>query len=374
MLPISSITRALLRRPYALAVRVSVFHDGVDVTPAGGVPIVGGTVSANLNNRVTRSLDLQVPFEYFPHNPDDLFSPYQAVVRIEAGPRMADGTPVYFPLFTGRVYEASVNGEGAVTLRADDLAADVLAFRFEQPQQSVVGISIVQQIQQLISEAVNNPSFGTNTVTDSGCPPLIWDDDRGQALDDLAAAVQGRWYTTGDGSFVVREYPYYRRGNTVAILFTDGVLTNPEAGNIISATKTITRDATANSITVVSERTDGSAPIVQRRRDNDSSSITRFGGPFGKVSQILKPQTPLTAAEADALAVRQLAASLALTEQWELTVPHQFFLEPGDVVFIEYRGYNSIQVIDSMSMPLTTNNAMSISTRAAVIATEASEE
>lgn len=360
----------LILGPHEQAVRITVFHGIVDVTPPGGIPVVSGTVSAALNSRVTRSLDLQVPFEFFPHNPDDILSPFKAVLQVEVGPRSPDGTTEFFPVFTGRVYEASLGGDGAVTLRADDLAADVLAFRFEQPQSSQPGISIVQQIQQLISEAVDSPTFGTNDVTDSPCPMLTWDDDRGQALDDLAAAVKGRWYTLGDGSFVVREYPYeYITGNPVDGLIYDGELFPNQPGTIITATKTITRDATANSITVISERTDGSDPIVARRRDVDSGSPTVFGGPFGKVSQILKPQTPITAAEADALAARQLSSSLALTEQWYLTINTYHYLEPGDIVFIEYRGVNSVQIIDSWTMSLTTSATMSMQTRAAFVRT-----
>lgn len=363
VLPISSAYNAVVKGPHEQVTRVRVFHGTTEVTPDGGVPIVDGSVSAALNSRVTRSLDLQVPFEFFPHNPTDLLSPYRATVMVESGPRYLDGTTEFFPLFTGRIYEATLAGDGAVNLRADDLAADVLAFRFEQPQSSQPNVSIVQQMQSLIAEAVNNPVFGFNNVDDTTCPPLVWDDDRGQALDDLASALGARWYTLGNGQFVIREFPY--TAGTVVAFLVDGTASDNQ-GLIISASKTITRDATANSITVVSERMDGSAPIIVRRRDTATSSPTVFGGLFGKVSQILKPQTPLSGTEADTLARQQLAASLALTEQWSLETPAFHFLEPGDTIRIRYRGVETVQVIDSWNIGLAPSSTMSMTTRSSV--------
>lgn len=363
VLPISSGYNSIIKGPHELVSRVRVFHGADEVTPDGGIPIATGAVSANLNSRVTRSLDLQVPFEFFPHNPTDLLSPYRATVMVESGPRYLDGTTEFFPLFTGRIYEATLDGDGGVTLRADDLAADVLAFRFEQPQPSQTNLSIVQQMQALILEALPSATFGANDVDDAPCPMLVWDEDRGKALDDLASALKARWYCLGDGSFVIREYPYLT--STPDAFLVDGTASDGH-GLIRSATKTITRDATANSITVVSERTDGTAPVVARRRDVSSTSPTEFGGLFGKVSQILRPQTPLTAAEADQLAKSQLAASLALTEQWSLDCVTLHFLEPGDTVRIRYRGVETVQVIDSWRLSLDIKGTMSMSTRSSI--------
>lgn len=363
VLPISSAYNAVVKGPHEQVTRIRVFHGSTEVTPVGGLPIVDGSVSAALTGRVTRNLDLQVPFEFFPHNPTDLLSPYRATVMVESGPRYLDGTTELFPLFTGRIYEATLGGDGSVSLRADDLAADVLAFRFEQPQSSQPNVSIVQQMQSLISEAVNGPVFGSNNVDDTTCPPLIWDDDRGRALDDLAAALSARWYTLGNGQFVIREYPYIT--GTVVAFLVDGTASD-EQGLIINANKTITRDATANSITVISERMDGSEPVIARRRDIATGSPTMFGGLFGKVSQILKPQTPLSGTEADALARQQLAASLALTEQWTLETPAFHFLEPGDTIRIRYRGIETVQVIDSWRIGLTPSSTMSMTTRSSV--------
>lgn len=364
-LPISGSYNDVLLGPHEIVTRVRVFNGTTEVTPPDGVPIVDGTVTAALGSRVTRSLDLQVPFEMFPHDPGDLFSPYQAVVQVESGIRAPGGTAELFPIFRGRVYEASLNSDGSVHLRADDLAADALAYRFETPQSSDPSQSIVQQIQTLISQSVNNPTFGTNDVRDTTCPMLTWDDDRGKALDDLASALGARWYTLGDGSFVVREYPYIFTGHIVAASIRDSTTANGPS-LMINATKTITRDATANSVTVISERTDGTAPVIRRQRDIATGSPTQFGGPFGRVSQVIRVQTPLTTTEADILATQQLGASLALTEQWSVETTALHFLEPGDPVFLEFRGTFAVQIVDSIKFPLTTNGNMTLATRSSM--------
>lgn len=363
MLPFSSNYDAAISRPHQRRTLVRVFHGDQDVTPAGGLPIVDGSVSAALSSRVTRSLSLQVPFEYFPHNPDDLLSPYRAILSVESGIYFLDGTSEIFPLFTGRVYEATLSGDGGVTIRADDLAADVIAYRFERPQSTQPNLSVVEQIHTLISEAVDNPMFGPDDVDDAPCPVLTWDEDRGKALDDLASALRGRWYTLGNGSFVVREYPYLAAEPNFNIF--DGNAA-PDNGVIVSAVKTVTRDAVANSIVVVSERMDGSTPVIQVARDAATDSPTRFGGLFGKVSQILRPQTPLTDTEAARLARRQLAASVALTEQWNLQLVPIHPMEPGDTLRIRYRGVEAVQVVDSWTLPLGVSGNMTVQTRSSV--------
>lgn len=333
------------------------------------VPFVDGMVSASLTSRVTRSLDLTVTDDLFPASPDDALSPYKAVLHVRAGIGYPDGSYEVFPVFTGRVYEASRNGDGSVGIRCDDLAADVLAFRFEQPTSSSAGASTVAQIQWFISQALPQAQFGVNDVDDQATPQLAWDDDRGRALDELAAAVQGRWYALGNGDFVVRRYPYV--GGTIAAGIADGqpstVLTPLRYTGVVStATRVITRDGTANSVTVVSERLDGSAPIRYTERDIDGTSPTQFSGLYGKVSQILRPQTPQNNASAQQLAREQLAASRALTEQWNASITPDYSLEPGDWVEISYRGQTSVQVIDRMSYPLDNSQLMALGTRSSV--------
>jgi hypothetical protein len=328
-----------------------------------GAPVLGGVVRADLTNRVSRTASFQLPAEYFPDTPDAPFSPYRAVVRIWSGIALGTGLEIVFPVFTGRPYAATLTSDGRADFRADDLAADVVAARFEQPERSRFPSAFatqLEEIQRLISEAIPQAVHGPSDVDPVAVPDLVWDEDRGQALDDMASAMGARWYTLGDGTFVVRRTDYTPTAPVQS--FLDG----PQ-GLMNRAQITRTRDGSANSVVVVSERLDGTPPVRVVARDNSPGSPTRFGGPFGRVVQVIKVQTPLSFFGANTLASSQLRAAVALTEQWSCDVVADHRIEPGDTVQLGYRGRTSTQVVDAVSYPLDTRTPMRLETRGTVM-------
>lgn len=357
MLTSSALYKQAIHAPHQREYRIDVTDiDGVVL--ASNLRVNGASVSANLTNRVTRTAMIQVDETLFPRLPTDALSPYQAVVSISAGIRYMDNSSEVFPLFKGRVYTVNRPGNGSVTLQCDDLASDVIAYRLEQPWVRTSPSSIVGETHALILDAVPQATFGTDDVTDAPTPDLVWDEDRGKALDDLSNALGARWYTLGDGSFVLREFTY-DVGTPVQDIF-DG----PQ-GLMSDATVSITRDGTANSVTVVSERMDGTDPVRVNARDVAPGSPTLFGGRFGRVSQVIKVQTPQTAAQAQVFARAQLNAAKALTEQWNIQCVADHTLEPGDTVRVSYRGYTSVQLIDRITYPVAdTGTLMILATRA----------
>jgi hypothetical protein len=353
--------RDALPYPHRRVTRVQVYQGGVLVGDSDTNPTllpVSGAVSASLTSRVTRTLSMVVQPELFPVTPTDLMSPYASVLKISSGIGYPDGSRELFPIFTGRVTDVPRAGDGGVHITGDDLAFDVVGFQFEQPQASMAGSPIPSEIRRLILQALPSAVFGTDDVPDGETPILVWDTDRGQALDDLAQAVQGRWYAQGDGSFVNRKYPY-TTGTPVA------TLVDQSGGLVITADRSITRIGTANSVTVVSERMDGTDPVRVTVRDNNPLSPTFFGGPYGRVSKVINVQTPLSQAAAQQLAIAELEASTALVEQWGLSIVPDHTLEPGDPIGVSYRQVSSVQVIDRMTYPLGLQN-MTLGTRASV--------
>lgn len=350
----TALFQATIRQPHKRVVRVQVTDINGAVRLADVVPL-GGSVQAQLTNRVTRSASFSLPAEFYPATADDPLSPEFAVVHISAGVGYGDGTEEIFPIFTGRVTDVARDTDGEVTFQCDDLAADVIGYRFEQPRTTTQGMTLAE-IRALILEALPQATFGTNDVVDQATPKLTWDEDRGSALDDLANALGGRWYALGDGSFVVRVFNYEL--GPVVQEFLDG-----PSGLMHEATTARSRAGAANAVVIVSERTDGSAPIRVPARDVSPGSPTFFGGLFGRVSQIIKVQTPLTVTQAQVLAETQLSASKALTEQWSVQVVPDHSLEPGDTVDLEHRGLTATQIVDSITYPLDTQTPMTITTR-----------
>lgn len=326
---------------------------------AQDVPIGGGQITAQLASRVTRTATFTAADEWFPVSESDIMSPTQAIVTIEAGIAYPTGEEERFPVFTGRVYSADRAAGGQVTFRADDLAADVLAADFEQPENSQPGNSCVAEIQRLILTGYEWAVFGTDDVTDAQVPRLSWDDDKGKACDDLATVVEGRWYALGDGSFVVRRYAY--PDTTPVIELTDG-----ENGTLTAARTIVTADGVYNSVVVTAERLDGDDPITVIERDENALSPYRYGGDFGRRVKKVRMQSAAATSEAQAVAVSQLAAAGALARQWSLSCVPDMTLEPGDVVGVEWRGVRDVQIIDSLTYPLSPRDAMTIQGRSSI--------
>lgn len=361
MLVSSTVYKQAIHAPHQLAFEVDLYAGPGGALLESNVPIFGGSISANLTHRVTRSGSFTLGKEFWPG--DDAtapLTPYQTVANIKAGIQYGDGSREVFDVITGRVGDLTRNADGSVTARVDDLAADVINYRFEVPENSAPTITILQQIRRLITDALPPATFGTDDVPNPAAltPKLTWDEDRGKALDDLAEAVGGRWFALGNGDFVVRAYPY-----DVGTPVQD-VVDGP-GGLLVTGAPSFTRDGAANSITVVVERFDGGTPFRVQARDNSPTSPTRFDGPFGRVSRVIKVQTPLTVGEATVYARAQLNASTALSSRWTVAMVPDYTLEPGDTVLLRSRGVQSVQIIDAITYPLVPGT-MGLTTRAFV--------
>lgn len=359
MLVSSAAYKLALRLPHRRVSRFTV-HTPDGTLLLEDMPIGGGQVTARISSRVTRTATFTASDEWFPVLPTDPLSPFHAIVTIRTGIAYPSGEEELFTVFTGRVYEASRNEDGEVSFRADDLAADVLAADFEQPEKSVLGASTVAEIQRLITDGYQWATFGTSDVVDGTVPKLAWDEDRGKALDDLAATVEGRWYALGDGSFVVRAFNY--AGQPAVITLTDG-----EEGTLSSARVTVTADGAYNCIVVTAERPDTATPIKVTERDLNPSSPSYFHGYFGKRVRRIRSQESLKFVDAQRVARSQLEASRALQRQWTATCVPDMTLEPGDVAGLEWRGFTDTQVIDSLVYPLSPQTGMSFTARSSVV-------
>jgi len=356
MLSSSATYKTAIHGPHQLAFEVDLYDGPGGALLENNVTIFGGSVTANLAQRVTRSGTFTLGPEYWPTLPTSVLSPYHTVANIRAGIQYGDGSREVFDIITGRVGDVVRDDDGKVSARIDDLAADVVGARFEQPRNSE-NVTVVDQCTRLITDVLPAASFGPHDVdTTAMTPKLTWDEDRGKALDDLTDALGARWYCLGNGSFVFRRFPY--DVGTVVQRIEDG-----PGGLLVSGTPSITRDGAANSVTVVVERFDGGTPFRVTARDGAPGSPTLYGGPFGTVNQVIKVQTPLTLGEATDYARAQLNASTALSSRWGVAMEPDYTLEPGDTVFLGSRGVTSTQLIDTITYPLQPG-VMALGTRA----------
>jgi hypothetical protein len=264
------------------------------------------------------------------------------------------------PLFTGRVTSVQDVATGVVTVTCMDYMDDVNADQFPTPW-TARGPYVRDEVTNMIKNV--DVTFGVD-MTQLGAAALIpvlqqtWEDDRVGAISQLMQGINGLIQSDRVGGFVGFINPFYTASPPNVATFIDG-----QNGAIITMQHTRSRTDIYNSITVIVERSDGSAPISVTAYDNDPSSRTFYGGPFGKRNKNVKLQTPVATDQAQLMAVRILRQSLALTETWQWSVPCNPLLDPGDVVTVWYKNVIAPIMIESITFPLAAITATSMTGR-----------
>lgn len=350
MWPVSAATLAALSQDHEMDTRVRVFNKAG--LRASSVPIEGGTINATILADVCRSGSLTVARRFTDRG---LFDPRQDRVSILTGPK---GFPL-IPIFTGRVMDTSRPAGGLVQVQVEDYGRDVVDALFEQPWQARTGSPVPEEMRRIIQDV--DATFGVDlTRAVAGTTPNVtWEENRAQALDELAAATNAIWQSDRAGSFIVYPNPYSLTGVIPSVV----TLSTGSSGTLTSFIENTTRDKVFNSITVLVERANNVPPLRVTVRDEGANSPFRWGGEFGKVNRVVRLQTPLNAGQAKLMAQRVLHQSLNLYRSWRLSTPHFPLLDPGDVITVVERGVTSTQVVESISYPLRALDDTAIATR-----------
>lgn len=317
----------------------------------GNLPIRGGTVDATLGTRAGRRASFGVDRQFLP-----FVTPQGARVLIRTG----IATMEMVPVFEGRIDSVPDDHTGAVDVLCVGRGQDVQDARFESPYAIAAGVSLLGQLTNLLVTGTYLGSVEVQgIVQDRLSSILVYEEDRGEACDDIARALQVIWSEGRAGQFRIFPNPFSAVVQPpAAALLRDGV-----NGTIVTINRTTSRTLINNSVTVVVERTDGSAPIRATARDNTPTSPTFWSGPFGRQNGIVKTQAPLSQADAAQLAGRLLAQSLALQRSWTISIPHYPLLDPGDVIAVWWNNEVSAQVIESITYPLSADQPTYLSTR-----------
>lgn len=359
-------TDPLYRRILAAAhehyVRVEVWSGDLSVLLDGDLAFLDGDVSATLSSQVTRQLTLSVSENQYPVAVDALLAPYGNRLRVFRGVAYnGEPSPYVWEVFHGRIQAADDNGDGTVTIQASDRAQDVLDYGFEVPERSNIGSQISAEVIRLIEDALPDAPFGTFDVPTYPVPAETWEQDRGGALDELAAAVGGYWWALANGTFVLRRIPWTVPGSPVI------TLTDLAGGTVLNALPGRSRSQVYNSQTATGERADGNQPVWSTRRDINPDSPTRVDGPFGRRTNHVYLQTPTGFGAVDFVARQRLQSSVALAENWRYACVPDASVELGDVQRLNVKGRdNVVQVVSGFNLPLGLGD-MSVQTRSQVI-------
>lgn len=336
--PASDLLRQALEASHEMTVDVFVLRDGTSTPIDDGISDMSCT--ATLGTQGGRSATLTVDRALI----DDtgLFDPYQDEVMIRTGVRGVGD----IPLFVGRVDGLDDDETGKVAVDLISRADELKRAGFEAPFPSSRGLTQTQQMRQIIQSINAAWTVTSNVVDDPPVPVAVWEEDPGQALDDLAGGINALWAPDRGGGFTIVTNPYTLATEPAPV----AVLRDGEDGVLVQVRAVRSREAIHNSVTVVVERTDGLSPIRVTVRDTDPTSPTLWGGAFGKQNEIIKTQTTLNRTDATTLANRRLSQSLALARSWSITMPPGVgqLLDPGDLVAVWYRDEVTAQVVESI--------------------------
>lgn len=373
----ASVYRAALARPHTPYLRVAV-TDSSGNEIISSVTYSDGSVSATLQSRVTRTLSLTVDRSYAPITAAGSidytapFAPFGNRLKAYRGISWGNGLDTYWPVFYGRIDDVLIKSNGTMDVTGSDLAAEVVEAPFETPTTSSTLLTVAGQVQQLITAAMPAATYDfTSSAFPQLVPYVVWQTDRGQALDDLASSVGALWYPRADGTFTMRKVPWANTQTQVATL-TDG----PD-GLLTDYGIRISRTDVKNAVVYITERQDGSDPLYYVSRDMVTTSPTYYKGPFGHKPLVITNQQPLSSAQQKQAADTLLRQSKATGQVWSVATVPDASLELGDLLgtvadqgpLQQYTQIAAQQVVAGFQMPLRENAAMSLTMRAYTPAT-----
>lgn len=321
--------------------------------PPVQMPIVDGSVTASYLQQTARTATLGVDTQVLTSLDVSTLSD---VVMIRTGVTDIEMVPV----FTGRVDSVDDDDTGMVTIHCVDRGADIIRARFEVPWAVTAGKSVVSEIRKIIQDV--DSSFVLDVepnVTDLLTPVMVFGEDRGGALDELASSLNSVWTANRYGSLSLFRNPYSISTEITSV----AVITDGANGRISRYARNVARENIANSVTLIVERSDGSDPIRVTERDDDPTSGTYWGGTFGKQNIIVSNATPRNETSARVLARRILNQSLAVMRTWRIETPHYPILDPGDVITVDYGGDVTQQVVEGITYPLMAADSGMLTTR-----------
>lgn len=352
MFTVSAAQQAALMKSHRMELTVTVLRGSVSL---GDIGIVEGMISATYATQGGRDGSITVDRSVIDAG---LLNPLSDQVYIRTG---IPGF-VTVPIFTGRVDTHNKDETGQVVVPLLSRGAEAIRASFETPWAAMDGNEARSEIARILqnvdsSWSVDISRAAATTIGDG----LVWEDDLGQATDQLARGASLIWQPDRTGGFTIYTNPYVLGPSSITsvpVTFRDGV-----GGTTVNVQEAESREGIFNSVTVVAERFGNQVPIRVTVRDNGANSPTRWGGLFGKQNLVVKSQIPIDYNGATDLATRILRQSLSLQRTWTITTPHFPLLDPGDVFALFYQGEVTTQVAETVNYSINATDLTSITGR-----------
>lgn len=371
MLAVSDQFLAALRYGHAIKTVATAYP------PSGApvdLPVEDGTVTIDRTAAHRRQLQLTVAPKYpsghalegqevYPSTTANPIAPYGTEIVVSTGIRFANEAVELAQQGIFRVEDVSRDlPGGAVTINAWDRSRQILDARFFTPRKFTAQHATTL-IQLLISEVYPAASFNITTGDSTTIPKHVVDRDRWAEVQRVAQVIGCEVFPDPTGVWVIQDVPDLATAPSVWQVDAG------EAGVLISATDSVSREGVPNTVIALGESVSGNnAPVHSQTphgRDLDPLSPTYLFGAYGGVARFYSSPHIRTQAQADRVADAQLADHLGATRLVSFNAVANPALDAGDcITIIRPDGSTERHIIDALTIPLSPSGEMTAETRA----------
>lgn len=341
--------------PHRVATVVTVQPPGEDAIT---LKFKACTVSAQSGTGIRRKCDLVLdPIRGF--NLYDLVSIPGSIFHVDHGFVYSATQQELIPVFDGEAStEASPLESGGVSLSLWDRWARVERSRFTNPFTPPADTR-AGAIGDLITDATGPLPTDLTTSGGSIAGTTTWDQDRAQAIKDIATDGGLEAYVDSDTTVVVRPTP------TLDPSLAVWTVRSNDGGTLKGGTRERPLDRMYN--TVVVKPSDDTQTWDRQVVAVTNPNHPRYPGKIGTVPFFWSSPTITSAAQALAAGQAILSRVLGTTEKMSVTAVANPALEPGDVINVANSGpvelaYAGTNIIDSFTLDCVTGS-MDMDTR-----------
>jgi hypothetical protein len=365
MWPISAVAQSVLAGSHAVSLRATAYTAALGIQP--NLPIAGGSVKVDATSQVRRTASLTIADpSLWPASPVDILSPLGSELLVEYGIAIPGAAMEWIPLIRGGITDAGrdVPVREGMSLTIADRSARVAEDRLLAPTQVGGGTTtVVQAITTLVQDAFPGVTVIDKTGSSTVAAVLDVDRDRWDACEKLADSIGCEVFFDAVGQLVVRPQPTL--ADTVVWVVAAGA-----GGIMVSRNDKLTRDLVYNAVVASGQRTDGAAPVTVTVTDNDPSSPTYWGGPFGKKPRFYSSPLITTTGQATTAGQALLERARGMQASVSLEAICNPALDAGDVVMVHGTGWEA-HILDGITVPLEVRGAQQLTTRSKTLPSEA---
>lgn len=325
------------------------------------IPIIDGNVRADASSNVRTTVDLTTSGDgAWPTHPTDLLAPYGNELFVERGINYGNGTIeiVSFGYFRIDSTVQDDGPNGSIQLTASDRMAAIIDARLTSPIEFSAGTSVQTVFTRLVNEVYPLAQIQYDFVASGStfASTHVAEEDRYGFLNDVAQSRGKIMYWDYRGILQVVSPP-----DPSVPVYT---ITYGRGGTLVKLSRQLTRDGVYNAVVARGDTVEGATnPVSALAVDDNVNSPTYWNGKFGRVPRYYYSSFLTTASQALSAAQSILQQATGLPYSINLDAIPNPALEPYDPLQIVMPDSEDIHVIDSITIPLTSANAMSGTTR-----------